>query len=104
MHPTHPPKPLVSAVAEVRTVDSKARVLLPKNFASSTVTFEMLSETELVIRKAVVVPESMMPTIEDTLQPLSNVDRDFFLDLIDNPPAPNEALQKAAARYKKRYG
>jgi hypothetical protein len=104
MNTTLPPKPLVQPIAEVRIVDAKARVLLPKNFAGSTVVFEMINDTEILIRKAVVVPEASLPTIEDTLKPLSNEDRDFFLNLIDNPPEPNEALRKAAARYKKRYG
>jgi uncharacterized protein (DUF1778 family) len=30
---------------------------------------------------------------------LSRRDRDLFLRLLDNPPAPNAALQRAAARY-----
>lgn len=33
---------------------------------------------------------------------LSVRDRDIFLALIDNPPEPNVALRKAAARYTKR--
>ena len=97
----NPHKPLL---AEVRTVDSKARLLLPKAFANSTVIFESISDTEIVIRKAVVIPEASLPTIEDTLQPLSNADRDFFLNLIDNPPEPNDAFRKAAERYKEWHG
>jgi uncharacterized protein (DUF1778 family) len=89
---------------EIRTVDSKSRLLLPKQFANSTVTFEMLSDTEVVIRKAAVIPEADMPAIEDTLQPLSNEDRDFLLNLLDNPPEPNDVLRRAAARSKERYG
>ena len=89
---------------EVRTVDSKSRLLLPKSFANATVTFEAISETEIVIRKAVVIPEASLPTIEDTLQPLSDTDRDIFLNLIDNPPPPNAAFRKAAKRYKSRHG
>ena len=98
------PKPMPPIVAEVRTVDSKARLVLPKGFANSTVMFESISETEIVIRKAVVIAEASLPTIEDTLQPLSDRDRDFFLNLIDNPPAPNAAFLAAAKRYKSRYG
>lgn len=30
---------------------------------------------------------------------LSNRDRDIFLEMLDNPPAPNHALKKAAKRY-----
>jgi uncharacterized protein (DUF1778 family) len=36
--------------------------------------------------------------------PLSDRDRDVFLAILDNPPPPNEALLKAAAKYKKRHG
>lgn len=32
---------------------------------------------------------------------LSDRDRDRFLELLENPPAPNKALVKAAERYKK---
>lgn len=33
---------------------------------------------------------------------LSNRDRDIFLKMLENPPEPNEALKKAAKRYKDR--
>jgi len=33
---------------------------------------------------------------------LSNRDRDLFLNLLDNPPKPNNALKSAARRYQKR--
>ena len=100
----NPPKSPPPVVPEVRTVDSKARLVLPKGFANATVMFEAISETEILIRKAVVIAEASLPTIEDTLQPLSNRDRDIFLNLIDNPPAPNAAFRKAAKRYKARHG
>ncbi len=38
------------------------------------------------------------------LQPLSDRDRDLFLDLLVNPPEPNAAFRKAAEAYKKRHG
>lgn len=31
---------------------------------------------------------------------LSDRDRDLFLQMLDNPPPPNDALKKAAKRYK----
>jgi hypothetical protein len=41
--------------------------------------------------------------IEDVrLLPLSDLDRDFFLDLLENPPEPTPAFLKAAAEYKRR--
>lgn len=33
---------------------------------------------------------------------LSNRDREFFLEMLENPPEPNEALKKAVKEYKKR--
>lgn len=39
----------------------------------------------------------------EPLRPLSNTDRDFFLQLMENPPAPNAAFREAAKRYKARH-
>lgn len=33
---------------------------------------------------------------------LTNRDRDVFLEMLENPPAPNAALKKAVKQYKKR--
>jgi hypothetical protein len=90
--------------AETRTTDNKARITLPRAFANCTVLIEQLSDTEIRIRKAKVVPEDEMPFWEESLPPLSDRDRDLFLALLDNPPPPNKALRRAAARYKKRHG
>src|ERR1700689_2104517 len=76
------------------TTDEKARITLPKNFASSTVLVEQVSETELRIRKARVIPEDDLPFVEEAMAPLSDRDRDVFLALLDNPPPPNEALRR----------
>lgn len=35
------------------------------------------------------------------LAPLSDRDRDFFLDLIENPPEPTDALRKLLAKRRK---
>lgn len=77
-----------------RTTDAKARVSLPKSFANSTILIEQLSETEIRIRKAVVVPEDEVPFREETATALSDKDRNVFLSLLDNPPKPNDALKK----------
>jgi hypothetical protein len=89
---------------EVRAVDAKSRLLLPKEFANATVTVERVGENEIRIRKAVVVPVDEFPFIEDQLKPLSDRDRDLFLSLLDNPPEPTPAFLKAAKRYRKRHG
>src|SRR2546422_5311748 len=76
------------------TTDEKARIVLPKDFANSTVLIEKVSETELRIRKARVIPEGELPFVEEAMAPFSDRDRDVFLALLDNPPPPNEALRR----------
>jgi hypothetical protein len=82
-----------------RQTDQKARISLPKSFANSTVIIEQVSDTEIRIRKAVVVPEDEIPFFEESLQPLSNADRDLFLSMIDRPSKPTRTFRKAAKRY-----
>ena len=76
------------------TTDEEARITLPKNFANSTVLVEQVSETELRIRKANVMPEDNLLFAEEAIAPLSDRDRHVFLALLDNPPAPNDALRR----------
>ena len=82
-------------VPDIRLTDSKARLTLPKGFANSTVLIEVVSDTEIIVRKAKVVPlsEEEVPPLPH-VQPLSDADRDLFLAVLDNPPAPNAALRK----------
>jgi hypothetical protein len=89
---------------ETRTTDAKARLVLPKAFANATVIIEQVSETEVRVRRAKVVAEDELPFAEETASPLSDRDRDHFLQLLANPPAPTPALKKAAARHKARRG
>jgi hypothetical protein len=88
-----PPNP--PALVESRTVDPKGRVLLPKEFANSTVIFVRNGENEICIRKARIVPEDEMHEAETWLKPLSDRDRDLFLAALENPPAPTDALREA---------
>jgi hypothetical protein len=88
----------------IRTVDKKARVSLPSGFANATIIIEQVSDTELRIRKAQVVPEDEYRFVEEAAAPLSDRDRDLFLKMLDNPPPPNEALRRLAARQRKRHG
>ena len=85
-----------------RTTDPKGRVSLPKDFANATVVIEQISDTELRIRKAHVIPEDELRFSEEMMTPLSDRDRDLFLALLDNPPPPTEALRRAMADYLKR--
>ncbi|MGO8746053.1 MAG: DUF1778 domain-containing protein [Thermoguttaceae bacterium] len=87
-------------LAETRTTDAKARLVLPKSFANSTVIVEQVSETEIRVRRATAVSENDLPYAEESSTPLSDRDRDRFLALLANPPAPTVALKKAAARHK----
>jgi uncharacterized protein (DUF1778 family) len=89
---------------ETRTTDAKARLVLPKAFANATVIIEQVSETELRVRKAKVVAEDDLAFAEESSSPLSDRDRDRFLTLLTNPPAPTSALKKAASRHKARRG
>lgn len=83
---------------DIRTTDNKSRLTLPKGFANATVLIEVVSDTELIIRKAKVVPlsEEELPPLPHP-QPLSDADRDLFLAVLDNPPASNAALRKLMA-------
>ena len=83
---------------ETRTTDGKARITLPRTFANCTVLVEHVSDTEIRIRKAVVIPEDEVRFYEEVTVPLSDADRDRFLHLLDQPPEPSPALVRAAAR------
>jgi len=89
---------------ETRSTDAQGRVSLPKAFANATVIIEQVSETEIRIRKAVVIPEDELRFYEETSAPLSDADRDRFLELLENPPAPNAALKRAAQSHAERRG
>lgn len=89
---------------ETRTTDAKARLVLPKTFANATVIIEQVSDTELRVRRAKVIAEDELAFAEESAPPLSDRDRDRFLCLIENPPAPTPALKEAASRHKVRRG
>lgn len=89
---------------EIRTIDAKARLVLPRSFANATVIIEHVSETEIRVRRAKVVPEDELGFAEERAVPLSDKDRDRFLELLANPPAATPALKKAAIRHKGRRG
>ena len=89
---------------ETRTTDAKARLVLPKAFANATVIIEQVSDSEVRVRRAKVVAEDELPFAEESSAPLSDHDRDHFLELLANPPAPTPGLKKAATRHKARRG
>jgi uncharacterized protein (DUF1778 family) len=89
---------------ETRSTDSKGRICLPKAFANATVIIDQVIDTEVRIRKAVVIPEDEVRFYEETASPLTDRDRDRFLDLLDNPPAANAALKRAVEKHAKPHG
>jgi len=89
---------------ETRTTDAKGRLVLPRAFANAIVIIEQVSDTELRVRRAKVIAEDDLAFAEESAAPLSDRDRDRFLALIANPPAPTPALKKAASRHKARRG
>ena len=87
-----------------RSTDSKARVSLPKSYANVTVLIEQISDTELRIRKARVVPEDAYRFSEEVPRRLSDRDRDIFLSALADSRPPTSALKKAVAAYRRRRG
>ncbi len=103
------------AIKETQTADDRARVILPKGFAKATVVVEQVSKTEIRIRKTggkveIRASKKNAPSAlkarfaEERVLKLSNRDRNRFLDLLDNPPAPNAALRKAMSKHRKKNG
>jgi hypothetical protein len=88
-------------VAKTQATDAKARLMLPAAFANATVIVEQISDTELRIRRALAVPEDELMFVEELRQPLSDRDRDLFLELLENPPKPLPSLKNAATRFRK---
>jgi hypothetical protein len=86
-----------------RFPDKKARLILPRRFANSAVLIEEISDTELRVRKAVIVPEDEMHFTEEIRPPLADHDRDFVLALLANPPAANANQKKALKKYRRRH-
>ena len=91
-------------MTHTRTTDAKGRVSLPKAFINSTIIIEELSDTELRIRKARIVPEDEVRFAEEHRAPLSDSDRDLFLKLLSKPPAATPVLKKAIRKYGRKNG
>jgi uncharacterized protein (DUF1778 family) len=90
--------------AETRPTDAKGRVCLPKAFANATVVIEQVSEHELRIRRARVIPEDELRFPEDAPIVLSDPDRQRFLEALDHPPRPNAALRRLMTGKAKKRG
>lgn len=90
--------------SQTRTTDAKGRLSLPKGFANATVVIEQISDSELRIRKARVIPEDEVVFAEEARKPLSDRDRDLFLQLLANPPKANNALKALMGKPRVRRG
>jgi len=86
-----------------RFTDKKARLVLPARFANSAVLIEEVSETEVRVRKAAIVPEDELLFTEESRSPLTDTDRDSVLRLLAHPPAANASLKKAVKKYRRRH-
>ena len=89
---------------DIRSTDAKGRISLPRAFANATVVVEQVSDKEIRIRKAVVIPEDEVRFCEETATPLTDRDRDRFLNLLDHPAAGEAVLKRAARKHVKRHG
>ena len=89
---------------DIRSTDAKGRISLPKGFANATVIIDQLSDSEVRIRKAVVIPQDEVRFYEEMAVPLTDRDRDRFLEILDNPGKANPALRRAAARNPRSHG
>lgn len=82
---------------ETRSTDAKGRVSLPKAFANATVVIEQLSENELRIRRARVIPVDEIRFSEEAPVVLSKRAREQVLRALDHPPKPNASLRRLMA-------
>jgi len=85
-------------MTELRETDSKGRMTLPRGFANATLLVDIVSDVELRIRKAKVVPmeatyESIHFTDEAAIE-LSAEAYDQLLAALDSPQLPSDALKK----------
>ena len=89
---------------DTQVLDATARVVLPPSFAESTVTIQSINENEVRIRKKTGNPEEDVVFPEESITVLSDRDRDRFLELLENPPPPNEALRRLFAEHRRQDG
>jgi uncharacterized protein (DUF1778 family) len=89
------------AIVKLRTERTEAR-LLPeqKKRIERAASIKGLSFSDFMVQHA---DEAAIRTIQQhTTWTLENKERDFFVEVLMNPPAPSRRLRSAAQRYKKR--
>ncbi|HLQ43126.1 MAG TPA: DUF1778 domain-containing protein [Planctomycetaceae bacterium] len=90
----------MTAMTMTRQTDPRARVSLPKDFASTKVIIERVGDGELRIRLAEVDDETPVTFLEEVPRRLSVRDTKRLIELLENPPPPNAALKKAIKEYR----
>lgn len=89
---------------EVQTADAQARITLPATFAEAAVVVEVLSASEVRIRKVDEASQELCGLPESSVTRLSDRDRDRFLELVESRPAANASLRKAMIERQQRDG
>ena len=79
---------------ETRTADAKGRVLLSNKLANATLLVEQMSDTEYRVRLAKTIPVDEIQFTEEFPKVLSDEEREWFIQLLENPPPMNDALRK----------
>jgi len=92
------------ASQEMQTADSQARITLPAEFAETTVLVEMVSPSEVRIRKVDESIHELSAAPESSVTVLSDRARDRFLELIESQPTANAALREAMSKRRGRDG
>lgn len=82
-------------MVDTTRADAEGRIILPEGFANTTLIVERLGDSEVRIRKPDAETGEDVRFREEQPLTLSDRDRDALLALIDEPPAPNEALIRA---------
>lgn len=83
---------------EMQTADAQARVTLPATFADAEVIVEMLSPSEVRIRKVGEPTDELSGLPETMITIMPDRDRDRFLELLASPPEANAALREAMSK------
>lgn len=86
---------------QMQTADALARVTLPAEFAETRVVVEMLSASEVRIRKADERDDELAALPENCVTTLSDRDRDRFLELVESRHAGHVALRKAMSKHRR---
>jgi hypothetical protein len=89
---------------ELQTADAQARVTLPVEFAETMVVVELLSPSEVRVRKVGEASDELSTLPENLVTMRTDRDRDRFLELIESQPIANAALREAMGKRRQANG